>query len=90
MGTAYGLTTAVQNIGLTIGPLICAQLLKTDKEQGYFWLMMYFSLLAIIGIFVNVWLYIDDIKNRKGILNAVDEGDNLEKLATTPVADNRR
>ena len=52
--------------------------------------MMYFSSLACIGIFLNCWLYIDDIKNRDGILNKVDKGDELEELMTTPVAENRR
>ena len=52
--------------------------------------MMFFALLAIIGICFNVWLYIDDLKNRKGILDAVDKGDNLEDLMSTPVAADRR
>lgn len=90
IGTAYGLTTAIQNIGLVISPLVSSQLLGTKKQEGYFWLMMYFSSLACIGIFLNCWLYIDDIKNRDGILNKVDKGDELEELMTTPVAENRR
>jgi len=52
--------------------------------------MMYFSVLACIGIGFNVWLYIDDIKNRNGILDKVDTGENLEELMSTPVAENRR
>ena len=40
--------------------------------------MMYFSILAIIGIIFNVWLYIDDKTNRNGILDAIDDGENLE------------
>lgn len=40
--------------------------------------MMYFSALACCGIFFNVWLYYDDLKNRGGILDAVDKGENLE------------
>lgn len=31
VGTAYGLCTAVQNIGLTISPLIAAQCVNTEK-----------------------------------------------------------
>ena len=52
--------------------------------------MMFFALLAAIGICFNVWLYIDDLKNRKGILDAVDKGENLEDLMSTPVAADRR
>lgn len=91
VGTAYGLCTAIQNIGLTISPLIGSTLLeRTTKEQGYFWLMMYFVALAAIGIVFNVWLYIDDLRNRGGILDKVDEGENLQELMTSPTGDNRR
>lgn len=90
VGTAYGLCTAVQNIGLTISPLISSAALNTAKQQGYFWLMMYFSILACCGIGINVWLYVDDLKYRGGILDKVDTGENLEELMSTPVAANRR
>ena len=52
--------------------------------------MIYFSLLSCCGIVFNVWLYIDDIRNRGGILDKVDNGENLEELMSTPVAKNRR
>ena len=41
--------------------------------------MVYFCMLAIIGFFVNAWLYIDDIKNRGGVLDKVDKGDNEDE-----------
>ncbi len=78
VGTAYGLCTAIQNIGLTISPIIAAKCLNSEKQQGYFAMMMYFSFLACCGIVFNVWLYFDDLKNRGGILDAVDNGENLE------------
>ena len=40
VGTAYGLCTSVQNIGLTISPQIGSVCLGTHKQQGYFWLMI--------------------------------------------------
>lgn len=52
--------------------------------------MIYFSLLACCGIVFNVWLYFDDIRNRGGVLDKVDSGENLEELMSTPVAANRR
>jgi len=52
--------------------------------------MMYFSVLALIGITLNIILYIDDIKNRGSILSRVDKGDNLKDLMSTPVQENRR
>lgn len=91
VGTAYGLTTAIQNIGLTISPYVGGVLLdKTSKEDGYFWLMIYFCFLAVIGIILNVWLYLDDLRNRDGILDRVDDGENLEELMTSPTGDKRR
>lgn len=90
VGTAYGMCTAVQNIGLTISPFLSAQCLKTSKQDGYFWLMMYYSLLGVIGIFFNCWLYFDDLRNRGGILDKVDTGENLGELITTPVPEEKR
>ena len=90
VGTAYGMCTAVQNIGLTISPFLSAQCLKTSKQDGYFWLMMYYSLLAVIGIIFNCWLYFDDLRNRGGILDKVDTGENLGELITTPVPEEKR
>lgn len=83
VGTAYGLCTAIQNIGLTISPIISAACLSNNRvagesnSQGYQWLMAYFSVLAIVGIFFNVWLYVDDLKYRGGVLNSIDSGENL-------------
>jgi len=71
VGTAYGLCTAIQNIGLTISPAISAACLQNGKEHGYFWLMMYFCALSCIGIVFNAWLYIDDIRNRGSVLDSV-------------------
>lgn len=91
VGTAYGFTTAVQNIGLTISPYVGGVLLEnTEKEQGYFWLMMYFCGLAVAGICFNVWLYIDDLQNRGGVLDKVDDGEALEDLMTSPTGEKRR
>lgn len=61
VGTAYGLCTAIQNIGLTITPLIAASCIKIGPSIGWFWLMMYFCLLSCIGIGLNTWLYYDDL-----------------------------
>ena len=87
IGTAYGLVTSVQNIGLTISPLIAGSMLKTKKDGGYFWYFVYFEVLAVIGICLNLWLYMDDLKYRGGILNKVDKGEELADLMATPRQD---
>ena len=90
IGTAYGFVTAVQNIGLTISPLIAGVMLKTEKDGGYFWYLVYFEVLAVIGICLNLWLYFDDLKNRGGILNKVDKGEALTELMASPTKDTKR
>ena len=74
----------MQNIGLTVSPILAGWMLSTKKDGGYFWYFVYFELLAIIGICFNLLLYFDDIKNRGGILNKVDKGEKLEDLMATP------
>lgn len=32
LGTAFGISSAIQNMGLTISPLIAAETLKTERE----------------------------------------------------------
>ena len=90
IATAYGLVTAVQNIGLTISPLIAGALLKTERSGGYFWYFIYFICLSCIGICLNLWLYFDDIKNRKAILNNIDKGEQLTELMASPTKDTKR
>jgi len=64
--------------------------LKTKKDGGYFWYLIYFIVLALIGICLNLWLYFDDLKNRGGILNKVDKGETLEELMASPTKDTKR
>ena len=93
IGSAFGLCTAIQNIGLTISPLIASAILTTERQGGYFWYMIYFCVLCVIGFFVNVWLYIDDIKNRGGVLDKVDTGEEEQPkndFMTSPTPKERR
>ncbi len=72
IGTAYGITTAIQNIGLTLFPIIIAAL--------YGWLGRYakvepfFACLGIVGVFVAILLNIWDAKNGR-ILNSPNRDD---------------
>ena len=83
IGTAFGLTTSIQIIGLTISPLLASVFLAWghgeagDDSKNYDAMMVYFSILAIIGIGINLWLYLDDIRNRDGILDKCDKGTSL-------------
>lgn len=86
VGTAFGLCTAIQNIGLVIAPTVVGKLeTSTTKGEGFFYPLLVICVFALIGLLVNIWLYIDDRKNRNSILDRVDKGDNLEDLITSPV-----
>lgn len=75
IGSAFGVTTALQNAGLTLSPFIIGFELGASKNAGkenyYFSALMTLAGFATIGLIVNVWLYFDDIKNRNSVLNEV-------------------
>ena len=91
VGTAFGITTAIQNIGLAIAPTIVG-LIKdhTHRDHGYFWVNAFFILINIIGLSLNGWLYVVDLKYYDGVLNKVDQGDQIADLMTTPTQDQRK
>jgi hypothetical protein len=80
---------------MTILPIaVGATIHKTndvDKYYGYIHEMMLLASFATIGFLFNIWLYIDDIKNRNGQLDKVPkpategEGDGgLTDMMTSP------
>lgn len=91
VGTAFGLCTAVQNIGLVIGPWAVGQLeVNTTKGDGFFYPLLLIMCFSLLGFFVNIWLYFDDKRNRGGILDKIDKGDKLEDLITSPAPGDRK
>ena len=80
MGTAFGIVTAIQNIGLFVSPLVATAIINTtkgwkDSNSGYFYMDAYFILINIVGLVLNIVLYFIDIKYYDGILNKVDKED---------------
>jgi len=74
MGSAFGLTTAVQNMGLVIAPLGVSFLedgTKSDTNLGFFWPLALLASFSFCGFCVNLWLYFDDLKNRNRNLQEV-------------------
>jgi len=85
VGTAFGICTAIQNIGLVIAPTLVARIkTHTTKGYGYFWVMMFFVAVNCIGFCCNAYLYYIDIKYYDGVLDKVDQGDTVEELLTSP------
>lgn len=87
IGTAFGLTTAVQNTGLTIA--YWAQGTVTENTSGFVPDMLMLAAFAACGFVLNIWLYFDDIRYRGSVLNNVDKGEQLAELMTSPPAERK-
>ena len=63
VGTAFGIATAIQDVGLVITPTIVGKI--KDKtaaiDHGYFYTMAFFILITSIGLILNLILYYIDI-----------------------------
>jgi len=74
-GTAYGLADCFTNIGGAINPLLAAQTLRTERQGGYFWMMIYFNMISIVAIVLTFMLFCEDFKTHDGVLDKVHDDD---------------
>lgn len=68
VGTAFGLNNSIENLNLSIAPLIFGLIHDntTNKREGYFWAVMFLIVQAFLGLFTSVAVYAYDfIKNGK-------------------------
>ena len=80
VGTAFGLTTAIQNVGLVVAPTIVGVIKdRTRQEHGYKFVFAFFVLINIIGLVLNLTLYYIDVTRNNAVL------DRVEKSAEEPV-----
>lgn len=76
VGTAFGICTAIQNIGLVIAPTIVSYLEEhTTRGYNFFWILVFFIGVNVIGLICNGYLYYIDLKYYDGILDRVDTGE---------------
>lgn len=77
VGTAFGIATAIQNIGLVIAPTIVGMIKDQTKsiDHGYFYVNMFFIAINIVGLLLNMSLYTIDIYQNNGILDKVQGAD---------------
>ena len=69
VGTAFGVITAIQNMGLGTVPILIGVIQdNTSLEDGYFWVTFLFICMGILGIITGICLLLIDFKNRE-ILN---------------------
>ena len=53
---------------------------KDDASSGFFWPQVFFVALNVVGLGLNIWLTVIDIKYYGGKLCKVDRGDRLPDL----------
>lgn len=91
LGSAYGLTTSIQNIGMFIGPQIIASIQGAVPDPDiYTWSMVFLAGCAAAGFLINLWLLYDDLKYRDGVLYKVDKGTQLAEMMTSPQVSPRK
>jgi MFS family permease len=72
IGTAFGVATAIQNLGLGVGPLFVGYIQETtSKDGGYFWVSFFFVMMGIAGLLSGISIFINDARTG-GILNSSD------------------
>jgi len=59
LGTAYGVITTLQNIGLTLVPILVGFIKQYD---GYFWVQIFFSAVGIIATIFGILILMQDRK----------------------------
>jgi nitrate/nitrite transporter NarK len=71
VGTALGLCSSFQNLGVAIVPPIMGLIkdYNPDKDFGYYWVTRFSFINATIGLGFGLWLFIHDLKYNEGILN---------------------
>jgi MFS family permease len=67
LGTAYGVVTLVQNVGLTVVPWVAGKV--ADLSGGdYRNTMLLFSLLGLVGFILTIGLHVSDRKGGRSAL----------------------
>ena len=76
VGTAFGLTTAIQNVGLVLAPTIVGVIKDHTKNigHGYYFVFAFFILINVIGLVLNMTLYYIDVTTNNAVLDGVEKG----------------
>jgi len=76
VGTAYGLMTSLQNLGLTTFPLVIA---AVRNEAGDYWgVEAFFACLGAAGVALSIYTFAYDRKHQNGLLNMASKERNTE------------
>jgi MFS family permease len=78
IGTAYGVTTAIQNMGLFAAPLIVGAIADgTTMKHGYFWVSIFFVACATVGVITGVNIFF--LNNRQDLKLNLPQKDFVEE-----------
>lgn len=74
VGTAFGLATTVQNIGLVLAPTIVGAIKDSTSTIGfgYTYVNIFFIAINIVGLALNSTLYYIDVTYNDSVLDKVD------------------
>lgn len=75
VGTAFGLATSIQNIGLCTAPSIVGFIKDKTRsvDHGFFYMNAFFVAINLVGLILNFNLYYIDIRYNNGVLDKVDQ-----------------
>ena len=74
IGFAYGVTTALQNMGMAVNPVIVAGILI--YSNNYYWCLMYFGLFGLIAVVLGVVLLHINNTSYDNVLSKIEFDDN--------------
>jgi len=74
-GTAFGIVFCLQNLMLTIIPLIIGGIHDATIEfhRGYFWTEIMLAGLALAGMLLTIWIYFVDLKTGQKLHKAITD-----------------
>jgi len=82
LGSAYGVITSLQNIGLVLGPFIASLVVNNDEQGGNYRMLNFIqSIEAIIGLGFGIafWIYSSKKRGDALIDNSDTKDDELDK-----------
>jgi hypothetical protein len=88
LGTAFGIRTVSENIGLFLTPILIGEIMQRTKVglvQDYTLALATLIAVAVVGLALSVWIYYDDVTHRGGVLESPDQLRLLIELVETPV-----
>ena len=83
VGFAYGIATCLQNISMSINPMIIAEILV--KYKNYYYCLIFLSTISAITILFSIYLYYINNAYYKKILNLITYEDEINSNANIKI-----